>query len=598
MRKLPYGKSNFLDVIEDNCFYVDKTKYIETIENEHETFIFFLRPRRFGKSLFVSMLEYYYGIQYKDIFDKTYGNLYIGKHKTPLANSYLVLKFEFSRIDTRTPESAEVGFNNNVKRGINEFFSIYSNLFEKTDADKVLEYHSANEYIKELFSIYILKKITIPIYIIIDEYDHFANELLAFKPDKFKKIVSENGFVRKFYEAIKTATGQKIVRRMFATGVTPITLDSLTSGFNIAKNFSMRANMNNSMGFTQNELEKLLTEFAAEYGYELYLPKLLPDLKRWYNGYLFNAKAADRIYNPDMVLHFISEFSQNKFNEYPEKILDINIATDYAKLQKLFEIQYPARNLKIIDKIIEEGGHETSITQQFSYERDFSANDFISLLFYMGYLSIEKADFAVVKMQIPNYVIKTLFYDFFAEKIKADAQLEIETPDIYNIVKVLAQNNNIAPFMELIESVLKGLSNRDFIKFDEKYIHLLFIVFANQAGFYYVKSEPEINQKYPDVMFLWRPPFFPKYQFVFEIKYLKKSDTHLLDSKKKEAKEQLLGYLASPELKDFVVRSEGGMETVKAYTVVFVGEKAESVEELGIRNYYEPHRSDLFVENG
>jgi len=580
MRKLPYGMSNFLGIIEENCFYVDKTKYIEILENEHERYIFLLRPRRFGKSLFVSMLEYYYGIQYKDIFEKTFGNLYIGKNKTSLANSYLVLKFEFSRIDTRTPESTEAGFLKNVKIGIEEFLSIYDMFFTATARKKVLKNDSADACVKDLFSLHLLNKIQIPIYILIDEYDHFANELLAFKPTKFKEFVSKNGFVRKFYEAIKTATGQNIVGRLFATGVTPITLDSLTSGFNIAKNFAVRTNYNESMGFTQDELEKLLIEFTTEYNYKLDLPKLLPDLKKWYNGYLFSSKAKDRIYNPDMVLHFMSEFSQTKFNEYPQKILDINIASDYTKLQKLFEIQHPARNYKIIDKIIQDGEHDATITEQFNFEKDFTSYDFISLLFYMGYLTIDTGEFARLKMIIPNFVIQSLFYDFFAEKIRIDAQLNVETPDIYEIVKQLAQQNNITPFIELVETALKGLSNRDFIKFDEKYIHLLFVVFANQAGFYYVKSEPEINQKYPDVMFLWRPPFFSKYQFIFEIKYLKKSDSHLLEDKKKEAKEQLQGYLSSPELKDFVVRDEGGMETVKAYAIVFIGEKAESVLEL------------------
>jgi len=151
------------------------------------------------------------------------------------------------------------------------------------------------------------------------------------------------------------------------------------------------------------------------------------------------------------------------------------------------------------------------MTEQFNFEKDFTAYDFISLLFYMGYLTIEGGEFARTKMNIPNFVIQSLFYDFFAEKTRLDAQLKVETPDIYEIVIQLAQQNNITPFIDLIETTLKSLSNRDFIKFDEKYIHLLFVVFANQAGFYYVKSEPEINQKYPDVMFLWRPPFFPKY---------------------------------------------------------------------------------------
>jgi len=308
MRKLPYGMSNFLAVIEENCFYVDKTKYIEILENEHERYIFLLRPRRFGKSLFVSMLEYYYGIQYKDIFEKTFGNLYIGKHKTSLANSYLVLKFEFSRIDTSTDKSTYEGFYRNVKTGVERFLAIYKNYFSLDDKEKILLSNSPEGLVIELFNTLEINKFDIPLYVIIDEYDHFANELLAFKPTKFKEFVSNNGFVRKFYEAIKTATGQNIVGRLFATGVTPITLDSLTSGFNIAKNFAVRTNYNESMGFTQDELEKLLIEFTTEYKYNLDLSKLLPDLKKWYNGYLFSEEAIQRIYNPDMVLHFISEF--------------------------------------------------------------------------------------------------------------------------------------------------------------------------------------------------------------------------------------------------------------------------------------------------
>ncbi len=183
-------------------------------------------------------------------------------------------------------------------------------------------------------------------------------------------------------------------------------------------------------------------------------------------------------------------------------------------------------------------------------------------------------------MQIPNFVVKSLFYDYFAQQIQKDAALDVEIPDIQQIVTQLAQQNDIMPFIGLVENTLKGLSNRDFIDFDEKYIKLLFVTFGNAAGFYYVKSEPEINQTYPDVMFLWRPPYFPKYQFVFELKYLKKKEANHLGATHKKAKEQLQGYMQNKEMQDFIVRSEGGMETVKAYTVVFVGEKAEIVEEF------------------
>ncbi|KPA17342.1 hypothetical protein MHK_002440, partial [Candidatus Magnetomorum sp. HK-1] len=190
-------------------------------------------PRRFGKSLFVSQLRYYYGLEHKDQFDNIFGNYYIGKHPTPGANTYHVLYFEFSRIDTSTADSTFNGFLKNVKIGIEAFMKTYP-LISKTKSKEILLEKSPNTMLMELFQAY--SKCNL--YVIIDEYDHFANEILAFNFNGFKSFVSENGFVRKFYETIKAATGDGIVEYFFGTGVTPITLDSMTSGFNIAKNFS------------------------------------------------------------------------------------------------------------------------------------------------------------------------------------------------------------------------------------------------------------------------------------------------------------------------------------------------------------------------
>jgi len=217
--KLPYGISNFERLVRDKYYYIDKTKYIEQLEENPEPYIFFLRPRRFGKSLLVSQLRYYYGLEHKDQFDHIFGNYYIGKHPTPGANKYHVLHFEFSRIDTSSEDSTFHGFLENVKDGIVEFITQYGHI---TDSERIniLSSKKPNTMLMKLFRAYRKSNI----YVIIDEYDHFANEILAFNFDTFNSFVSENGFVRKFYETIKAATSDGIVDYFFGTGVTPITL--------------------------------------------------------------------------------------------------------------------------------------------------------------------------------------------------------------------------------------------------------------------------------------------------------------------------------------------------------------------------------------
>ena len=582
MKKLPYGESNFEEVITGGYYYIDKTQYINKLENADSKYIFLLRPRRFGKSLFVSMLECYYDIYHKERFQELFGQLYIGKNPTPNANAYHILKFEFSGIDTTTPESTYNGFLRNIKSGVSRFLYKYR-LFDEQKIKEILDLKAPNLIMLDLFDTILNNDISISIYVLIDEYDHFANELLAFRFNEFQDIVSKNGYVRKFYETLKTAAWNGIISRFFATGVTPVTLDSMTSGFNIARNFSTSKDVNEAIGFTQNEVEQLLVDVAKERGFSNFdAKKVKEDLKNWYNGYLFSEDATERIYNSDMILFFISDFSVNRFTQYPKDIIDTNVASDYGKIQQLFEIGKKEENYKLIEKIVSQDETTTRLTSQFNFERDFTRYDFMSLLYYMGYLSIYKPSLLNVVMRIPNFVIKSLFYDFFVEKIKHDASLDVQRPDIYDIIVQLANKNTIQPLINLIEHTLQALSNRDFVQFDEKYIKLLFVAYGNAAGFYYVKSEPEIDQKYPDVMFLYRPPYYPNYQFVFELKYLKKTKTDAknITETTNVAKSQLQQYLQSKELQDFVVRPEAGMETVKAYIVVFVGEKAEVVEEV------------------
>ena len=232
VKKLPYGISNYEELIEDNYYYVDKTKYIEKLENLAEKRIMFLRPRKFGKTLFTSTIENYYDINKKEKFEKLYGETYIGKNPTPLQNSYYILKFNFSGIDTETEETTLRGFRREVASSIKVFVEKYGLDFFvnfEDDAENILD---------NLIKAFSYQKSEKKIYVIVDEYDHFANELLSFNTTKFKELVSKNGKVRKWYEILKKGT-ESVVDRIFITGVAPITLDSLTSGFNICSDKTM-----------------------------------------------------------------------------------------------------------------------------------------------------------------------------------------------------------------------------------------------------------------------------------------------------------------------------------------------------------------------
>ncbi len=228
MKKIPYGISDYRTIVEENYLYIDKTKYVSLLENLWEPFVFFLRPRRFGKSLFVSVLEYYYDLNYKNIFDKLFGHTYVGRNLSNKKNYYHVLKFNFSGINTTTKENLLSGFTTNILNGLKSFDKKYNlNLQYKKDGLP-----------SEIFSTFLVDaklKLNGFIYVLIDEYDHFANELLSFQTDVFEETISKTGFVRKWYETLKAGTDNGLIQKIFATGVSPVTLDSLTSGFNIGK---------------------------------------------------------------------------------------------------------------------------------------------------------------------------------------------------------------------------------------------------------------------------------------------------------------------------------------------------------------------------
>jgi hypothetical protein len=564
--KFPYGISNIEKLIEQNYVFVDKTNYIELLEKE-DSYTIFLRPRRMGKSLFVSMLEYYYDINKKNRFEKVFSNLYIGKNVNPKANSYRVLKFDFSGIDTQTEEATFHFFLSKIRSTVESFIESYD-LLDNEKKIKVLSSTSPGELMGTFFqSLKTWKDKTgdnIPIFILIDEYDHFTNEILIRDLSEFKRSVSQDGYIRKFYEAIKIATQQGFVDRFFITGVSPITLDSLTSGFNIGKHLTGSENFHDMMGFTEEETRELLNLVLEDKSLE---QQIMSDLKDWYNGYCFNKNVLHTVYNSDMVLYFLDNFKHRQ--KYPDQMLDPNIMPDYGKLMKLFNVANYQNNIEVLEEMLEKGQISSEIIYQFLFIRPFGKIEFVNLLYYLGNLTLKGVSVSGKTLfHIPNHVIADLYWQFYGYVLQEKAGMLDEMDNLQDAMNSTLEDGNIEPFLNFVEKVLQKLSNRDFQRFSEKSLKISLMCLASMANFYYIRSEREVeNDGYIDLEFLRHPanPGAP-YEYVFELKYLKQADEKQLQVTMQEAKTQLASYLEKDEhLK--------GLKKLKAIAIVTVKDK-------------------------
>ncbi len=535
--KFPYGVSNAEAVMTEGYSFIDKTPFIELLENE-ERFVSFLRPRRIGKSFFISLLEYYYNIRQKTKFEKIFGKTYIGQNPTPLASSFRVLKFNFSGIDTRTNESSEKEFLLKVKNTMIAFIEIY-NIFD----DKMKQEIAAQQSPAALMSLFFGKyrDETTPIYLLIDEYDQFTNEILIRNLIEFKNSVSKDGYVRKFYETIKIATEDGSVGRFFITGVSPITLDSLTSGFNIVTHLTHSFAFNNLAGFTEDNVKTLLELVLED---KSRLATIMQDMKLWYNGYKFNVEVENTIYNSNMVLYFLKNFQDNQ--KYPTMMLDPNIMPDYSKLKQMFYVANLEENIKVLEEILETEEIASEQIYQFDMSGSFGQVEFINFLHYLGNLTIKRqGNFNIdVIYKIPNYVIGELCWRYYATVLKDRNQIQYEDGIVRKAIYALAAGD-IQPYFNLIESNLQALSNRDFQNFDEKYVKMIMLLYAIESRVFYVPTERETTGGgYIDLEIYIRPNNTSKHaQYIFEIKYIKKGDEKTFETVKKAAIKQLKNYL-------------------------------------------------------
>ncbi|GHT39766.1 hypothetical protein FACS189437_04090 [Bacteroidia bacterium] len=436
IKRLPYGNSNFESIRTENYAYIDKTRFIELLENEANKYQFFIRPRKFGKSLFYSILLNYYDINRSDKFQSLFGDLYIGQHPTPRKNRYAILQFNFSGINTGNEIDFKNSFEAKIERSITQFLDEYKHLFSRSD-EVIRNIENNHPGIGALEIAYNEAKSShIQLFALVDEYDHFANDLIAMGnrlgEDVYRRMIRANGLVRDFYETLKIGTSD-VLDRIFITGISPVMLDDLTSGFNIATNLSLNLRYNDMFGFTQAEVEALMIETGVN-------PELINvDMKTYYNGYLFHVDGENKVYNPSMVLYFFNSILTE--GQAPTDIIDDNLKTDYGRLQRLATNE---NNRQMLVQIIKEGAITANIIKKFSIDRLYDNEYFVSLLFYMGLLTIQEPDFLQIRLTIPNYSIQTIYWEYFRLLMQETSpEVIVEVRPLISSIKAMAMEGDV-----------------------------------------------------------------------------------------------------------------------------------------------------------
>jgi hypothetical protein len=570
MIRIGYGKAHFPGLIKDNSHYIDRTDYIERLENSGEAFVFFLRPRRFGKSLWVSILKHYYGIQHKDKFDTLFGNYYIGKHPTPYANQYMLLSFDFSGIDSDNKDTVYRDFFEKIRGTVSSFMTDYKTIFTQKERDFVLKADQPHSFIFRLFEVIKANAPNEKIYLLIDEYDHFANQLMANQLSDFKEIVSKGGFVRVFYETLKTAVGEGLIERLFVTGVSPITLDSLTSGFNVATDLSLVEDFHNMMGFTDAEVRHLLQLINVKESELDYYNRLL---RVWYDGYKFNPDASDFIYNPDMVLYFASYF--NRLRKAPNKMLDKNIASSYNRIRSLFRLPKRGENeFDDLRELLENREVIVNVTEIFNFDVEFTTTDFMSLLFYMGFLTVKRAYGDAWLLQMPNRVIEQLYHRYFAQLLSEKANFAKGVDTLEDALGGLVYHNNPTLIANLITYTLKNLSGRDAavpLEIREKNVQVLLFSFLSFSHSYLVETEYNAQGQYFDILATNISVHQLDYNFLFELKYLPKASAKTLNAEYAKAQVQIANYQQTPKAQ--------AVKNLKSWIMIVVGTEVKICKE-------------------
>lgn len=524
-KRIPYGMQNFEDVMKRDCYYVDKTPFIEDIEDSNMYF-FYIRPRRFGKTLTLSMLENYYDINKKEHFEEIFGKLYIGQNPTPEHNTYLVLHLNFAEIVGGLDDYQE-GMDDYCSIRFNLFVDLYAHLLPEDTKEGLKQQKNAVSQLSYLYGQ--CQKTGQRIYLFIDEYDHFTNQILANQAHegKYRQQTHGEGYLCKFFDTIKGAAVSTL-GRVFVTGVSPVTMDDLTSGFNIGTNYSLYPEFNEMTGFTEEEVREMLGYYASILPFNHTVDELIQVMKPWYDNYCFAEESYGKttMYNSVMVLNFVDLYIRNGCN-IPKSMIESNIRIDYDKIRILIRHDKEfAHDASIIQQLVTKGFVTGKLVEHFPAERINDPNNFLSLLFYFGMVTIDGTYKGDIKFTIPNEVVRDQMYTYLLDTYKEN-DLTYDDYDKNRLENQLAYDGNYKEYFALIADSLKRYSSQRDKQKGEAFVHGFTLAMTSQNRFYRPISELDNEGGYADIFLSPLCDIYKdmKDSYIIELKYCKTSTT-------------------------------------------------------------------------
>ena len=519
VKRIPYGVSDFVDIIKRNQYYVDKTMYIPKLEEEADS-LFFIRPRRFGKSLLLSMMCAYYDINQSNRFEELFGKLWIGSHPTPYRGKFQVLFLDFSKIGGDIKDLKE-NFNNYCNIRLDNFIERYKRAYRPEIVEKI---KSASTVVDKLNMIDTeAKDANMQLYLIIDEYDNFTNVVLNEHGEKvYWALTHAKGFYREIFKMFKG-----MFTRIFMTGVSPVTLDDLTSGFNIGWHISTKPAFNQMLGFSTEDVREMFEYFksAGKVRPDCDVESVIAEMKPWYDNYCFSEDALrtqSRVFNCDMVLYYLRNYMET--GESPRQMIDPNTKTDYNKMKKLLQLDKLDGNRKgVIYEIAEQGEIISNLETTFPAETLTNPKMFVSLLFYYGMLTIKGTHGSRLMLGIPNNNVRKQYYEYLLEQYEEKASLDTnQLEDCFYDMAYDGKWHDALQF--LADSYAKVSSVRDGIE-AERNIQGFFMAYLNLNAYYMTAPELELNHGYCDFFLLPDLTHYAsKHCYILELKLIPKKE--------------------------------------------------------------------------
>ena len=573
---LPYGMMNFADIRLDNYYYVDKTSFIPVIE-QSDRFFFFIRPRRFGKSLTLNMLQHYYDVRTRDKFDALFGDLYIGKHPTRDRNSYLVLYLNFSGISGELHNYRQ-GLDAHCNTSFDYFCDIYAEYLPKGIKEVLNEKAGAVEQLDYLY--HQCELAGQQIYLFIDEYDHFTNAILsdAESIHRYTEETHKEGYLRAFFNRVKAGTYSSI-KRCFITGVSPVTMDDLTSGFNIGTNYSLTPKFNAMMGFTEDEVREMLTYYSTKAPFHHTVDELIELMKPWYDNYCFAQECYDQptLYNYNMVLYFVKNYIDNN-GKAPRNMIESNIRIDYEKLRMLIRKDKEfAHDASIIQTLVSQGYITGELKDGFPAANIVDSDNFVSLLYYFGMLTVSGTYKGKTKLIIPNQVVREQLYTYLLNTYN-EADLSFNNHEKDELSSALAYDGAWQSYFDYIADCLKRYASQRDKQKGESFVHGFTLAMTAQNRFYRPISEADTQSGYVDIFLSPMLEIYPdmSHSYIIELKYARYKDPESrVEELRAEAIAQTNRYADTDRVKNAI-----GTTQLHKIVVVYKGMERRVCEEV------------------